>query len=49
MVNNKYSLFFLKIIITSYFLVSNNPSTSIIENSDSFQALQENFEENGKS
>jgi len=36
--NNKFFLF----------IVFNNPSTSIIENSDSVQALQINPEENSK-
>jgi len=31
-----------------YFLVFDNPSTSITENPDSIQALQRNTEENGK-
>jgi len=48
MVNDKYSCFlFVKILIISYFLVSNNPSISIVENTDNVQEHQVIIEENG--
>jgi hypothetical protein len=45
-----YILFFVKNTNNIYFSVFDNPSTSIIKNADSVQALalQVNLEENGK-